>query len=301
MSSLSQDKLLGGVPKNSGDHGIKLNSTLFNGNKDFSIIFLTNEDYETYKSNLAAREQYPFTRIFAVYNATGTNEVPFIVSGKLGGNNKLVINNLTSLNMELRHNSPRGTTLGYAPYEANNTTLYMIDDSFQIFPVFKKYNPVRDEILTIYPRAVDGLPLGDEFSFFGGNELTISARDYIGNANMSSGAAFLLVNNASRQGITVYNGNIVQKTESGISTINSGETRTFTIFMDPLGEGKYEESKQLSGWRIVNMGTRSLDITSTLLAADYRYTVTVDGNWNESTQTISEPVQGSGKITAEFE
>jgi hypothetical protein len=300
MSSLSKDKILGGIPKNSGNHGIKLNTTLFNENKDFSIIFLTKEDYETYKSNLASREQYPFTRIFAMYNASGTNEVPFIVSGKLGGDNKLVINNMTSLNMELRQDSPRGTTLGYAPYEANNTTLFIQDGSFQVFPVFKKYNKVRDEILTIYPRAADGLPVGDEMSFMDGKTITISAGDYTGNISMSSGAAFLVVKNSSKQGVTVYKGSEVQTTASGISTINSGEERTFTILMDDLGQGEYEESKELSGWRVVQIGTRNLDIETTTLSADYRYTVTVEGDWNASTQKISAPVPGSKKITADF-
>jgi hypothetical protein len=303
MSSLSQDKLLGGVPKNSNDHGIKLNSTLFNGNKDFSIIFLTKEDYETYKSNLAAREQYPFTRIFAMYNASGTNEVPFIVSSKLGGNNKLTINNLTSLNMELRQDSPRGITLGYAPYEASNTTLYMNDGSFMVFPVFKKYNAVRDEILTIYPRENDGLPVGDQFSFINSNHLTINAQAYMGTYTMSSGAAFLTIKNSTGRGFEVYSGATIQSTESGITVINDGDEFSFTILMDSLSDGKYEESKTLSGWKIVNLGTREKSIPTTTLLSDYRYTVIVEGNWGDGAAgiTLTGPTQGSGKITAEFE
>jgi hypothetical protein len=295
-TSLSTANILGGVRKQAGDHGLKLNTTLFPAgqSQDFSIIFLTREDYEQYKGNLSSRDQSPFTRIFAAYNASGTNETTWIVSGSLGGNGRLVINNMTGWNMELRLDSPRGTTLGYAPYEAGRTTLYMNEGSVFIFPVFKQYNKTRDEIVSIYPRANDGIPTGDEFSFVSGKELTISAGDYIDNKNMSSGAAYLVVHNGSRQGITVYNGNEVQKTVTGISTINAGDTRTFTILMDG-SPGGYESSKSISGWRVVNMGVRSRDIPATSLDADYRYMVEVTGNWSdgESAVTVSAPAKGA--------
>ncbi|MDR0494714.1 MAG: hypothetical protein LBG95_03700 [Treponema sp.] len=303
-SRLSALNLLGAVPKQATNHGIKLDTTLFPAgqSQDFSILFLTKEDYETYKSNLSSREQYPFTRIFAAYNASGTNETPWIVSGRLGGNNKFVINNMTAWNMELRENSPRGTTLGYAPYEANNTTLYMNQGSFYIFPVFKQYNAARDEIITIYPRAVEGIPMGDEFSFEGGNELTINAATFISNTNMSSGTAYLVVHNGSQQGITVYNGNTIQKTATGISTINSGDTRTFPILMDGDANSGYEASKNISGWKIMNMGVREVPIPTASLDADYRYTVEVLGDWSQgvSDVTVRTPEKGAIKVTVEF-
>jgi hypothetical protein len=302
-SSLSMDNILGAVPRQAGNHGLKLNTTLFTSgqSQDFSIIFLTKEDYEQYKDNLSSRTQSPFTRIFAAYNASGTNDTPWIVSGRLGGENKLIINNMTSWNMELRENSPRGTTLGYAPYEANNTTLYMNSGSFYIFPVFKQFIKDRDEIIIIYPRDEDGIPTGDEMSFEGGRELTIDANTYIHNEYMSSGTAYLLVHNTSRQGITVYNGNTVQKTATGISTINPGDTRSFPILMDGDASSGYGTSKSISGWRIVNMGSRSIDIPEASLEADYRYTVKVSGDWSlgVSGATVSAPEKGD-KVTVSF-
>jgi hypothetical protein len=137
-----------------------------------------------------------------------------------------------------------------------------------------------------------------------GQELTINAANYTGTnkSGFSSGAALLVIKNASEQGITVMEGSYVKKTETGISTINSGEERTFTILMDSLDGGKYESSKQLSGWKIVNLGTREKAIATTTLDADYRYTVTVGGNWNDGVDhvTVSNPEKGSGKITDEF-
>jgi hypothetical protein len=285
------------VRKNETDHGFKLNTNLFNQSTDFSIIFVTVEQYQEHKGNLDILTQRPFTRLFAVYNQDGTNETPFIVSGSLGGDNSFILHNMTGFDVEFRLDSPRGTTLGYAPHETNNTTLYMNTGNYMIYPVFKKYNKLRDEILTIYPRAADGIPLGDELSFTGGTELSINVNSYSGNANLSSGAAFLVVQNSGQNGITVYQGNTIMKTETGISTINAGETRSFTILMASNGDNTYEPTYNLAGWKIVNQGVREVPIPQTVLDADYRYTVVVTGNWNQSTQAVAEPEKGSAKIT----
>jgi hypothetical protein len=184
-SSLSTTNILGAVPKQANDHGLKSNATLFPSglSQDFTIVFLTREDYEQYKDNLSRYEQYCFTRIFVAYNAGGANNTPWIVSGRLGGENKLVINNFTSWGMELRENSPWGATLIFAPYEAV-TTLHISGDMY-VFPVFKKYNAMRDEIITIYPLDADENPMRDKLSFGDSNELTIDAKKYIGNTDLS--------------------------------------------------------------------------------------------------------------------
>jgi hypothetical protein len=174
--------------------------------------------------------------------------------------------------------------------------------SFYIYPVFKQYIAARDEIIAIYPLDPDGNPTGDEFSFEDGNELTINAAKYINNTNMSSGTAYLLVHNTSKQGITVYNGNTVQKTATGISTINSGDTRSFAILMDGDESTGYEASKSIAGWKIKNMGVREVDIPVASLEADYRYTVEVSGDWSLGVGniTVSLPVKGTNKVTTEF-
>jgi hypothetical protein len=295
--SVSEQTKIGGVRKGGGTHGFKRNTTLFNANSDFSLIFVTPEDYEANKNNLSVLNQKPFTRLFAVYNATGTNEIPFEISGSLGGNNKLIIQNMTGFDVEFREDSPRGITLGYAPHESNNTTLFMNNADYFIYPVFKRYNAVRDEILTIYPRDPEGVPIGDEFAFDGGDEFSINVANYQGNTALTSGAAFLVVHNGSTNGVTVYNGNTIQKTASGISTINAGETRTFTILMDDNGNNSYEPSKTISGWKIVNQGVREKEIPLTVLLSDYRYTVEVSGNWNQGNQAVAAPVKGSAPVT----
>jgi hypothetical protein len=295
-TKLSATTILGGVPQGKRDHGFKLDTTLFPaGSSDaFSIVFLTKDDYEKFKNDLSSREGYPFTRIFAAYNASGTNDTPWEVSGRLGGDNQLIINNQTKWNMELRENSPRGTTLGYAPYEANQTILHMHNGSFYVFPVFKQYIAARDEIITIYPRTDQGIPMGDSFSFENGKPITINANKYIANTNMSSGAAYLVVHNGSEQGISVFNGSEEKATATGITAINSGDTRSFEILMDGSASSGYGTSKSIAGWKIVYLGTLEKPIPTASLEADHRYYVEVTGDWFHGVEsvTVSTPEKG---------
>jgi hypothetical protein len=42
---------------------------------------------------------------------------------------------------------------------------------------------------------------------------------------------------------------------------------------------------------------RELPIPVTTLDSDYRYTVEVSGNWNQSTQAVADPVKGTAPVT----
>jgi hypothetical protein len=309
--SFAPENLIGGVRKNQTNHGLPLKTSLFVSNTDFALVFLTLEDYNAYKDNLRSRNQYPFARVFAVYNANGTNEVPFMVDSKLGGSNKLILDNMTSYNMEIRRNSPRGETLGYAPNQSNNTILNIVDGEYNLFIVFKKYNVLRDEIITMYPKAPDGLPIMLDYAFENGVERTINAGTYTSDiANLSSGYAFLVVKNSMTSGgIRVLKGDEVQKTASGIATINAGDSRTYLIPMDAVttdAGSTYSDTTVFSGW---NVGPTSRDkpipVSDSLkgegdqniFKTDYMYTVTVTGNPNTGEGiTVSAPVESAEKI-----
>jgi hypothetical protein len=308
--SPASENLIGGVRKDESNHGLPLNSSLFTSNTDFALVFLTLEDYNTYKDDLKSRSQYPFARVFAVYNKNGTNEVPFLVDSKLGGTNKLILDNMTSYNMEIRRNSPRGETLGYAPYQSNNTVLNIVDGDYNLFIVFKKYNALRDEIITMYPKAQDGLPIMLDYAFENGTERNINAGAYTGGiANFSSGYAFLVVKNGmSSGGIRVLKGDEVQKTASGIASINAGESRTYLIPMEAVvseDNTTYSDTTVFSGWRVGPTGRDQPipvsdalkgDGNQNIFRSDYMYTVTVTGNPNAEGITVSAPVEGS-KVT----
>jgi hypothetical protein len=310
--SFTLENLIGGVRKNESNHGLPLKASLFTSNTDFALVFLTLEDYNLYKGNLNSRNQYPFARIFAVYNKNGTNEVPFLVDSKLGGTNKLILDNMTGYNMEIRRNSPRGETLGYAPYQSNNTILNIVDGDYNLFIVFKKYNALRDEIITMYPTAQkDGLPIMLDYAFENGKEIYIDAGTYTKDAaNFSSGYAFLVVKNSMESGgIRVLKGDAVQKTASGIATINTGDSRTFLIPMDAIetdnDNTSYSDTTVFSGWKvgptnrdrpIPVSGALKGDGGENIFKTDYMYTVTVTGDPNNEGITVSVPVESESKI-----
>jgi hypothetical protein len=307
--SIAPENLIGGVKKNEGDHGLPLDSTLFNENKDFPLVFLTLEDYTTYKGNLKSREQYPFARVFAVYNKNGTNEVPFLVDSVLGGTNKLYLNNISGYNMEIRRNSPRGETLGYAPNGTNNTVLNIIDGAYNLFIIFKKYNPLRDQVITIYPkRPGSDLPIMFDSSFENGQELTINGKDWTDpkyTSGFSSGYAFLTIQNQlTDSGVSVSRGGQVEKTATGNPTINPGTERTYLIPMRSVtvnNNTKYADTTAFSGWTVGPTGeNQPIPLSEELkkedgldvFEADYMYTVTVSGSFNLGTMKISPPKKG---------
>jgi hypothetical protein len=307
-SSLSQNTLMGGVRKGETDHGFSQNTALFASglSEDFSLIFITSEDYQQYKGNLNQLKDRPFTRLFAMYNASGTNEVPFIVSDKLGGNNQMVISNLSSFDIELRLDSPRGTTLGYAPHQTTNTILYVQNGNMRYFPVLKAYNPARDQVITIYPKASDGYPRAKSLSFTGNTKVNVNAAEFVTDTNISTGVAYLEVQNASDDGITVRKGSTDLETATGVTILNQGDKRTFKIEMSDLGGSKYAEYETFSGWAIYDgVGARSKSVpsaeegkTSTDLYADYLYRIIVEGEWDGTKITVSPPTRvGNTKVS----
>jgi hypothetical protein len=312
-NSLTEANLIGGVAKNATNHGLPKKSALFGTQStDFSLIILTKEDFESHKNSLTSLEQKPFTRIFAVYNSAGTNEIPFLVDNKLGGTNTLILNNMTTYNMEIRRDSPRGPTLGYATYSSLNTEIYLINDNYSLFPVFKKYDAVRDLITTIYPkRQNDGSPMRTSAAFDGNREITINASSYTsGLTNFTSGYAYLVVVNSSVDGVQVTNGATVQQTATGMKMVNAGSQRTFMVEMPAVtnGDGTVFEPKIVfAGWTIGETGDpKAIPVNTALqdslisgganqnvFEADYMYTVTVTGNANLNTLVIAAPVKGA--------
>jgi hypothetical protein len=278
---------------------------------------LTKEDYEANKDNLKSLEQRPFTRIFAVYNAAGDNDIPFLVDGKLGGTNAVVLQNMTGYNMEIRRDSPRGPTLGYAPSHALNTTIYLVDGNYSLFPVFKKYDANRDLITTIYPkRAIDGMPMRTGISLEKGEEVEMNATKFTTNLTFTTGYAYLVVVNNSVDGVQVTKGATVQKTATGMTMVNAGDQRTFLVEMPVVSGGNdsaaYETKTAFAGWFIGETGDpKAIPVnddlkdekvsgggTASVFAADYMYTVTVSGDANGAGGlVVSEPKKSTKPVS----
>jgi hypothetical protein len=258
---LSSDRLIGGIPAGEKNWHLKKGS-LFPTTGDFTLVLLTLEDYKANKNKLQSLENTPFTRAWAFYNANGEgNDAVIEISDKLGGNNKLVIQNNTSMNVELRLNGIHGATIGYAMDRMQNTTLSMANGNYSVFPVFKKYDAIHDRVITVYPTIQTGdfagSPWSEDFGFSGSQEITIDVSKITTEQTFTTGCAYLTIMNNSPSGFSVYKGNVLQKTETGISTINGGEMRTFRIDMAQVGN-KYGETASFQGYSMGPIGKTSL-------------------------------------------
>jgi hypothetical protein len=286
--SLSADTLIGGIPAKASGHGLPKDTKLFNKNEDFPLILLTEEQYLENKDDLKELEQTPFTRIFAFYNASGTNENVYEISAKLGGDNILLIQNPTSMNVELRLNGINGETLGYAATGMLNTKLFLTPGDYNIFPVFKKYNSLRDEIITVYPKGASGYAMNTQFQLGEGtSEISFNTSSYLTSQNYSTGTAWLIIDNQADTGIQLQKGGVIQRTATGIATINNGSTRTFQVDMALVGK-TYASSTNISAYQ-VGTNAKLILIGNYDLSVDKMYKVTVTGSAIQNTLAVTKP------------
>ncbi|MDR3122962.1 MAG: hypothetical protein LBU16_04190 [Treponema sp.] len=302
--ALSESNRIGGIPAHATQHGLEKDAALFSDTTSFTLTLITQEDYNRYKGNLQAL-QAPFTRVFAFYNAAGTNENVFTISGHLGGTNKLTIQNITNYNVEIRVGGVTGETLGFVqPGTSAGATFYVDSRDFDIYPVFKRYNPLRDEMLTIFPEGASGpwytsISLGEA----GQTERTLNVSTILQDKNVTTGAAWLVIDNQSSDtGVQLMRGDTPIKTASGTSVINQTHQRTFQIDMPKAGNNAYASSTSIDGYKVgrsadgkpIGTGTNTLEI-------DKMYVVTVTGSANDGTLVVSAPVEQGSVDLDDFE
>jgi hypothetical protein len=291
---LHADMLIGGIPARTNNHGLPKDPKLFSQTDDFSLILLTESQYNANKSDLASLRNTPFTRIYVFYNASGDNTAVYEIAEGLGGSNELhIINPSTTLNIELRVNGVNGETLGYAPAGILNTTLRLNDGNFNVFPVFKRYNKTRDTLETMGPTMDDektpwfqSVSFGDE----GVRDYEMNLRDLLQNLNITSGAAWVIVvNQSTAGGIRFVEGGNVHKTASGLENIMT--ERYFKIDMPAVGNN-YADSKTVVSWKFGPTGfevplkvsaSDNTDMENFIIERDKMYTITVTGNHTQNT------------------
>ena len=288
------DTLIGGILAHAQNHGLPKNPARFgNTNEGFALVLVTVDQYNANKNNLSVLKNTPFTRIYAFYNANGTNELPYEISGKLGGSCTIQIQNLSPLDVELRLNSIHGETLGYARNQSLNTTLYVNPGDYHIFPVFVKYNAMRDELTRVYPKGATGLPWHTQRALGEDNQMNLSLNvtEILEDQTYSTGTAWLIINNqATDTGVQLQRGGTVQLTPMGIATINNGYPRTFMIEMAKVpGTEQYAASANINAYTVGTAG-HQINIGNHDLNVDTIYQVTVTGSLNAGTLAVSAPV-----------
>jgi hypothetical protein len=301
--ALEASKLIGGIPAHAQGHGLKNDPALFNRTEDFPLVLITEAQYKANKSTLSALTQTPFTRIYVFYNAAGDNTTHYEISGRLGGENQLIIENTTGMNVELRLGGIAGETIGYAPAGTLRTTLYMNGGDADIFPVFKRYNPLRDTIDVVYPKGA-----GTGQAWFQSIVLSSSAQTFdvsaaFNSTQRSTGVAWLVINNQTypAEAVRLYEGSTPQETASGQTYISSGNQWAFQVDMPtvPNTTNKYAESKTVSSYKIgpsansVSIETKAGGAATFDLSVDKMYTVTVTGNHNDGTLSAEIDIAGA--------
>jgi hypothetical protein len=287
---LQPQKLIGGIPAHADGHRLPMSQTLFDKTEAFPMILLTEKQYNDYKPNLDSQKNTPFTRVFVFFNKQGENLAVYEISGDLGGNNTLsIMSNSDTINVELRLNGTAGETLGYAPAGILESKFKLIDGNYSVFPVFKRYNAVRDVVTTVYPkRTSDGNAWRQTFSFGEGiSTATINLSTVLSQTSFTVGAAWVYVNNQTTSGgIRFVQGSQVQTTATGLTNIMTN--RTFQINMPNVGQS-YAESVIVSNWQFGPDGDEvtlqagendTTPVTSKEVFQNKMYTVTVSGDMN---------------------
>lgn len=302
-NALSEGNILGGVEPYAGGegHGITKfgrNTGHFAITGEFSVIVLTLDQYKQNRGNLQSQTDKPFTRLYVYYNSNGENEVLYEISDKLGGSYELRIENNSNLNVELRTGGIEGPTLGYSAKGIVSTTLFVMGGDYDIFPVFKRYNPHRDVLETIYPKNESNLPWRQAFSFSQSNSSRVfSMQEVLDQVKPpSSGVAYLLISNGALHDVRLYAGNTIQYDWQGVSYIpNRSEGKEFIIPMDGNTTMGFSQTRIISNYRIgvsgisVPIGLKGHTLTQNdtgpqlTLTADKIYTVTVKGSVNTMT------------------
>jgi hypothetical protein len=304
--ALEASKLIGGIPAHAQGHALKKDSALFNRTEDFPLILITEAQYNAYKSELQLLEQTPFTRIYVFYNAAGDNTTNYEISGRLGGDNQLIIENSTSMNVELRLGGIAGETIGYAPAGMIRTTLYMNGGDADVFPVFKQYNPLRDTIDVVYPKGTGTGQAWFQSIVLSSTPQTFNVSAAFSSTQRSTGVAWLNINNQTSpaEAVRLYEGSTPKETASGQTYISSGSQWAFQVDMPAISgtNNKFAEKVTVATYTIgpsanaVAIQTKDSGDTSFDLEVDKMYIVTITGNHNDGNLTATIDIAGAVPI-----
>jgi hypothetical protein len=196
-------------------------------------------------------------------------------------------------NVELKLYGPLGPTLGFVMAEPNDTYFKLYEGMYRIFPVIRKYNPYRNEIISYYPKWSEGTLAGQLRSItvsIGPTEptRTINIEELLGEVALSTGCAFLLVENQGTSAVSLYKGNDLQMTSTGVNYVQSGSIQMFQINMTVLPNNEYAQSVNINSYKIGSNINNAGAIGNVEVEVDKIYRVVVTGN--DAGFTVSAPV-----------
>lgn len=297
----SADTLMGGVPANATNHGLKKNSSMFSNSSDFVLFFVTEDDYTANKDNLSNLKTKPFTRLYAYYNKNAPNNFVYEISSIMGGTGKITLNNSSDYNVELRRNSIHGEVIGYSAAKTYNTEFMVEPGDYLIFPVFREFDTTLNEIVTVFPKYSAGTPAaGQAFSvehqITSNSPLVVNSDKWAKNVTFTNGYAYLKLKNESQAGIRLYAGANTEAltTSTGGQVINSGSSLIYQIEMTKLSgaEGyKFSESEKIASLLYGGSEKSDYSIPEHTFEAGKLYTFTVTG---DNVWTLTGAWEGEG-------
>jgi hypothetical protein len=280
----SASTLISGVPSGGGEHGLKKDAALFATTGDFVLFLVSEEDYLANKDNLSTLASRPFTRIYAYFNANAENKLTYTISSILGGSKKIVLQNSTSYNIELRKDGVQGELIGYTGQGSYNTTFNVEPGTYMVFPVFRKFNQSRGEIITVYPKYqggnLDGKAKFEYFSLDDSlDEATLNASSYLGSDFvLKTGSAYLVIQNNHGTGMGLWDGYQQVTTSTGGQAINPNNSLTFQIDMSkkPGSNDEYLDTSVKAQFK-VSTPAYSVSVPEFAFENDKIYSLAADG------------------------
>jgi len=279
----SANTLIGGIPEFANNHGLEKKESLFNETGGFVLTLITEEEYEKNKNNLSLAPV--FTRIYAFYNHEANNNKIYQISSFLGGEGQVIINNPTSWNVIIRRYGPTtGELLGFiAPNTTNSIIRLEIPDTYDLYPVFIKYNSFTKELTEIIPKYTTGIDQNKAymrtFELFDSTPYNWDLTEITSSIDfeMTTGGFFIKIQNDSSVAVSLTRANEILTTSSGFTYINPGNEYLFYIRVNRNPDGTYP----LSTGSISNFSIGNSVITYPLpvnnYKIDYIYSVRVTG------------------------
>ena len=292
--AIEASSLISGVPAHASNHGLKMDSSLFNQTGDFALLFITEKVYNENKNNLLGVKNSPFASIYAFYNKSGSNNLVYTISSNSGGNAKLTLQNNSAFNVEIRVDSPEGEVLGYAGAYTANTVLNVNPGDYTLYPIFKKYIARDNEIYSVVPKfKTTKKPYAQDFAIMDADTWNIGALWDATALQLSSGGFYLTINNQSNTAVRFTKGTTEFETSMGIKGIKSGSQATFFVAFPKEADGKYPDSFTMNTLKI-GSALYPNTLPSYTYQLDTKYTITIKGA--EQDNLTLEAVEDKGKV-----
>jgi len=275
---------LGGIPANASNHGLSRDG--FSTSVDFALTLVTETEYNRATAaggNQALANAEKFNVIYAFYNQNGTNNNIFAINAQSGGTGRLILENPTAWNIEIRQNAFNGQTLGFIGPYTSIQTLNLEPGEYIFYPVMRRFNSLLGEIIDAQPVFPDGVIAGTPYFrplLINTSPITWNFREIVQDTtiNMNSGAAFVRVINNSQAAIQFFNGATALQTSMAWTYLNPGQNMVFQVAFPRNPDGSFSFTHTADfGIGVPGVG-RTGNVPPRTVTIDWLYEIQVTGS-----------------------